>query len=138
MKILFTGGGTAGHVNPALAVAGYIKASSPRQISGLPGPKALEDGWSSGRVTHCTFPLAGLSPQIELERHPPECGRPFQGGQSEPPRQGDPGRISADSGAGHGRLCQLPRSAGRRAPGHPLRHAGSERSARYGGQADEP
>ena len=25
MKILLAGGGTAGHINPALAIAGYIK-----------------------------------------------------------------------------------------------------------------
>ncbi len=29
MKILFAGGGTAGHINPALAVAGYIKKKAP-------------------------------------------------------------------------------------------------------------
>lgn len=29
MKILFAGGGTAGHINPALAVAGYIKKKTP-------------------------------------------------------------------------------------------------------------
>ncbi len=29
MKVLFTGGGTAGHINPALAAAGYLKQKEP-------------------------------------------------------------------------------------------------------------
>lgn len=29
MKILFAGGGTAGHINPALAIAGYVKSRCP-------------------------------------------------------------------------------------------------------------
>ena len=29
MKILFAGGGTAGHINPALAIAGYVREKNP-------------------------------------------------------------------------------------------------------------
>ena len=30
MRILFAGGGTAGHINPALAIAGYIREKEPK------------------------------------------------------------------------------------------------------------
>ena len=43
MKILFAGGGTAGHINPALAVAGYIKERHPdAEISYIGTAKKLE------------------------------------------------------------------------------------------------
>ena len=43
MKILFAGGGTAGHINPALAIAGYIKEKHPdAQISYIGTAEKLE------------------------------------------------------------------------------------------------
>lgn len=43
MRILFAGGGTAGHINPALAVAGYIKERHPdAQISYIGTANKLE------------------------------------------------------------------------------------------------
>lgn len=43
MKILFAGGGTAGHINPALAIAGYIKERHPdAQISYIGTAEKLE------------------------------------------------------------------------------------------------
>ena len=29
MRIIFAGGGTAGHINPALAIAGYVREQQP-------------------------------------------------------------------------------------------------------------
>lgn len=43
MKILFAGGGTAGHINPALAIAGYIKERHPdAEISYIGTAEKLE------------------------------------------------------------------------------------------------
>ena len=43
MKILFACGGTAGHINPALAVAGYIHARHPEtEILFAGNPKGME------------------------------------------------------------------------------------------------
>lgn len=43
MRILFACGGTGGHINPALAVANYIRSQSPETVIGFVGnPKGME------------------------------------------------------------------------------------------------
>ncbi len=63
MKILFAGGGTAGHINPALAVAGYIKEKHPdAEISYIGTAKKLEAKLvpEKGYAFH-TIDVAGFS-----------------------------------------------------------------------------
>ena len=69
MHILFAGGGTAGHINPALAVAGYIKqCHKDAKISYIGTEKGLE----SRLVRECGYDfyaieVAGFQRQISLE-----------------------------------------------------------------------
>ncbi len=66
MKILFTGGGTAGHGNPALAVAGYIKSQQPQADIRFAGAEGAIEERLVKRAGYplYTFPLAGLSRKL--------------------------------------------------------------------------
>ncbi len=58
MHILFAGGGTAGHVNPALAIAGYIKKKHPdAKISYIGTPDKIE----SKLVPECGYDFYTIS-----------------------------------------------------------------------------
>ncbi len=63
MKIVFAGGGTAGHVNPALAVAGYICQKEPESQVWLSGGKGNIEEKLAQKAGYpiYTFPLKGLS-----------------------------------------------------------------------------
>ena len=46
MKLLLAGGGTAGHINPALAIAGYVCQREPAtQILYVGAKGGLEERW---------------------------------------------------------------------------------------------
>lgn len=63
MKIIFAGGGTAGHVNPALAIADYMKKKDPGCAIAFSGGTGGIEERLVGRAGYpiYTFPLSGLS-----------------------------------------------------------------------------
>ncbi len=58
MKVLFAGGGTAGHINPAIAVAGYIKEKQPDAELCYIGKK---DGMESRLVPNAGIEFHGIA-----------------------------------------------------------------------------
>lgn len=69
MHILFAGGGTAGHINPALAIAGYIKEKHPdARISYIGTPDKLESRLvpEKGYDFH-TIEVAGFQRSLSLK-----------------------------------------------------------------------
>ena len=58
MKILLAGGGTAGHINPALAIAGYIREKRPETEFLFIGNK---DGMEQRLVPQAGFPIQSIT-----------------------------------------------------------------------------
>ena len=57
MKVLIAAGGTAGHINPALAIAGEIKARCPQAEVHFAGRKK---GMEYGLVTRAGYPFHSI------------------------------------------------------------------------------
>ena len=58
MKVLLAGGGTAGHINPALAIAGYIREKRPDTEFLFIGNK---DGMEQRLVPQAGFPIKSVT-----------------------------------------------------------------------------
>ncbi len=69
MHILFAGGGTAGHINPALAVAGYIREKHPdAHISYIGTPDKLESKLVPEKgYNFRTISVAGFQRKLSIE-----------------------------------------------------------------------
>lgn len=69
MHILFAGGGTAGHINPALAIAGYIREKHPdAHISYIGTPDKLESKLVPDKgYNFRTISVAGFQRKISIE-----------------------------------------------------------------------
>lgn len=68
MKVFFAGGGTAGHVNPALAVASYLRTKDPMcDIAFSGGTGGIEERLVAREGYKIyTFPISGLSRSMSL------------------------------------------------------------------------
>lgn len=68
MKILFAGGGTAGHINPALAVAGYIRKQKPQTEILFVGSKGgMEERLvPQAGFDFCTVTVSGFIRKLSL------------------------------------------------------------------------
>ena len=58
MKIIFVGGGTAGHINPAIALADYVKSKEPDTEILYVGAK---NGMEKELVTRCGYKFEGIT-----------------------------------------------------------------------------
>ena len=129
MRLLIAGGGTGGHIYPALAVARSLRArAGAPELGWLGGHRGLEGDIVPPAGIPLRRLLAALAP-LGRSRHPP---RP----RSRPPRAlGPAGAGAADRPAPGGdlhdrRLRGHPGAAGGRGPAHPQRAVGRQRDPR--------
>ena len=87
MRVIFTCGGTAGHVNPALALAGYMKEKAPETAvlfvgtpTGMERELVAKAGYDYAAVEVSSFQrklnAAGIRHNLHPPdgRHGPSCG----------------------------------------------------------------
>ena len=71
MRVIFTCGGTAGHVNPALALAGYMKEKDPETAVLFVGTPT---GMERELVAKAGYDYAAVEVSSFQRKHGPSCG----------------------------------------------------------------
>ena len=123
MRVLIAAGGTAGHINPALAIAGALKAADPAAEIHFAGRK---EGMEYGLVTKAGYPfhhieINGFQRKPTLKNVGRNVVALYHLALSGP-HGGYPERGPARSGHRLRRLCQRPGGARRRQKGYQDRH----------------
>lgn len=96
MKILFTCGGTAGHINPALALAGMFQARNQADIlfvgadGGMEQQLVPREGYQIQTVTHLQLLASDESGGTQTQ-----FDNPAQFGEVKTPSETDFGPVSA-------------------------------------------
>ena len=72
MRVLIAAGGTAGHINPALAIAGALKAADPTAEIHFAGRR---EGMEYGLVTKAGYPFHHTSADPSSARQPGAASR---------------------------------------------------------------
>ena len=129
MRILIAGGGTGGHVYPALAVADALRRAPTPEVAWLGGHRGLEASIVPGPASRCDALAAALAAHASIATctscstrsgSAPRCPRRWPSSPAS-----DPTRSSPPAATSPSRSCSRPRLAA-----HPVAALGGQRRAR--------
>lgn len=148
MKVIFTCGGTAGHVNPALALAGYMRKKDPTvEVLFVGTPEGIErDLVAQAGYDYRGIAVGSLERSVSWEAVRHNCKSAWEMLALRAQDGGHSQGVSCGSGGGHRRLRKLSHGKIRRPAGYPHggtrgqydpgadhKNAGKARLAHYGG-----
>lgn len=110
MHILFAGGGTAGHINPALAIAGFVKEKQPdAKISFIGTANRLESRLvPEAGYDFYTIDVEGFQRSLSVKNIGRNLSAAYKAVKASHDARRLIERLRPDLVVGHRRLCQRP------------------------------